>query len=131
MAVMAISVDPRWPRGVSDFKTVTLPCHACVSNFGLSIAGVHWCKSKKCLHSVSFRIFAAMNMIPLGVAVESCNSGRSLSSMVGGRSSVTVLGSPAKKIVFPLGAMQSAVCRSAGVKDCYSRVPASRAPQTP
>jgi len=118
MVVLAISADTRWPRGVSDFKVVTLPCHACVGSFGWSLAGVRWCNSKKCLPSVSFRIFVAMNLLFLGAAVESCNSGRASSSMVDGRSSVTVLGSPAEKMVFPLGAMQSAaMCRSAGVKE--------------
>ena len=75
-------------------------------------------------------MFAAMNLIPFDVVVDSCSSGRSSTSIVGGRSSIAVVGSPAEKLVSPFGARQSAVCRSAGVKDWCSSVPASRASRT-
>jgi len=131
MVVLAITADTRWPRGVSECKTMMLPCPAYVSTFGWFLDGVRRCKSKKCLHSVSLRIFVAMNPIPFGDAIESCSSGSSSSSMVDIRSSISLVGSLAKKIVSSLGARQSAVCRYAGVKDCCNRVPTLRASQTP
>ena len=56
--------------------------------------------------------------------MHSSKAGSWSSSIVAGRSSTTVVWSPAEKMVLPRGAMQSAVCLSAGVKDNWRRVPA-------
>jgi len=50
--------------------------------------------------------------------------------MVGERSAIRELGSPAEKMLFPLGARKSVVCRSAGVKDHCRRALAFLASQT-
>ena len=120
MVVLAISADARWPRGMSDFSSVTLPCPAWVNSSGWSPAGVRWCKLKNLLHSVSFVSLTVMNLMPLGAPVHSSRSGSYSSSMVAGRSSTIVDGPPAEKIVLSHGATQSAVYLYAGVKDCWS-----------
>ena len=120
MVVLAISVDACWPRGLSDCRITTLPCPACVSNLGWSRANVRLCKSKKRLHSVILRILAAIYRTPLGADIDWCMSGKSSSSIVEGRSSMTDAGSPAENMVFPRGAKILAVCISADVKDCCS-----------
>ena len=83
---------------------------------------VSWCINQRSVsYSVHLRILAAMYLPPLlGAVVALCSSGKSSSSMVGGRSATYDVGSPAEKMVFPLGAMVSAACLSAGENDSCS-----------
>ena len=109
IVVIAVAGDVPRPKSVSDCNAVPLPCPECVSNLGWTLISVLAWRRKKCLHSVIFRILAATKRTPFGAATLCSSSGTTSVSKVGVRSSTTEFGSPAEKMIFPLGANMSVV----------------------
>jgi hypothetical protein len=109
IVVLAVVGDVLRPRGVGDCNTVPLPCSECVSNLDWSLISVLAWRRKKCLHSVIFRTLAATKRTLFGAATLSNSFGMTSVLIVGVRSSTIEFGSPAEKMMFPLGANKSVV----------------------
>ena len=122
IVVRAIVAHVLCPRGVSDSKTLTLPCPDWVSNLGLSLVATLACKLKKCFHSVNFRTLGAMKRTPFGTSTFYIRSGTTSISIVGVKSSTLDSGSPAKKMMLPRWVISFVVCSCVDVNEYCVRL---------